>query len=103
MKEKTDILLRMFENPILVENEAFTNLLRATLHLREELTLRESLHELPDTDIAHLANDAKRVYRLLANRWLVYVRYLHKAYPYLFSLALRTNPFDESCSPIVRQ
>jgi hypothetical protein len=27
--------------------------------------------------------------------WLDYMRYLKKDYPYLFSLALRLNPFDE--------
>jgi hypothetical protein len=102
LREKTDILLRLFENPSLIEQESFTELLRSTLHFREELVLRQSLQSLPDSDIKHLAVDAKRVYRLLARDWLQYLRYLKKAHPYLFSLALRTNPFDESCSPVVQ-
>jgi hypothetical protein len=103
LSEKTDILLRLFENPSLIEQESFTELLRSTLHFREELILRQSLQDLPETDVAHLAADAKRVYKLLARDWLRYLRYLRKAHPYLFSLALRTNPFDESCSPVVTQ
>jgi hypothetical protein len=30
------------------------------------------------------------------------MHYLKKNYPYLFSFALRTNPFDEQASVIIR-
>jgi hypothetical protein len=30
------------------------------------------------------------------------VEYLQQNYPYLFSLAMRSNPFDETASPVVR-
>ncbi|OQC68906.1 MAG: hypothetical protein BWX50_01111 [Euryarchaeota archaeon ADurb.Bin009] len=30
------------------------------------------------------------------------MEYLQKNYPYLFSLAMRSNPFDETASPVVR-
>jgi hypothetical protein len=33
--------------------------------------------------------------------WLDYVRHLKDGYPYLFSLAMRTNPLDETASPVV--
>ena len=29
------------------------------------------------------------------------MEYLQKNYPYLFSLEMRSNPFDETASPIV--
>ena len=29
------------------------------------------------------------------------MRHLEKEYPYLFSLAMRMNPFDEAASPVV--
>ncbi len=100
--ERRTFLLRLLENPVLLEHERFTELLRAAFHLAEELDAREDLQSLPDADLRHLAGDMTRVYRLLAIQWLAYMRYLQKAYPFLFSLALRTNPFDENASPVVR-
>jgi voltage-gated potassium channel len=102
LRVNTDLLLRLYENPSLTDEESFTELLRATLHLREELALRQSLSDLPGTDTAHLAFDAQRVYGPLAKQWLEYIYLLRKVRPYLFSLAVRTNPFDEARSPVVR-
>ena len=97
-----DVLVRLLENPTLLEHESFTTLLRAVFHLVEELTYREDLRSLPDTDRAHLAGDVKRVYLLLVDEWLAYMEHLKKYFPYLFSLAMRTNPFDQQASPIVK-
>jgi hypothetical protein len=102
MKGERNFLLRLLENPVLLEHESFTELLRAAFHLAEELDRRKSLDNLPDTDRQHLAGDLNRVYGYLAIQWLNYMKYLKGSYPYLFSLALRTNPFDEKASPIVR-
>jgi hypothetical protein len=33
--------------------------------------------------------------------WLTYMQYLKQYYPYLFSLAMRKNPFDRNASVIV--
>jgi hypothetical protein len=55
LKERRSFLLRLLENPVLLEHESFTDLLRAK-----------------------------------------------RNYPYLFSLAMRINPFDEEASPVVR-
>lgn len=99
---KRDFLLRLLENPMLLEHESFTELLRAVFHLTEELAYRENVKQLPDTDKAHLTGDIKRSYDLLVRHWLQYMKHLKDRYPYLFSLALRTNPFDKKASPIVR-
>jgi hypothetical protein len=99
---KRDFLLRLVENPTLLEHETFTVLLRAVFHLTEELANREELTNLPDTDHAHLAGDIKRVYGQLVSEWLDYMKYLKGNYPFLFSFAMRTNPFDQSASPIVK-
>jgi len=32
---------------------------------------------------------------------VLYLEYLQKAYPYLFSLAVRENPLDAGASPVV--
>jgi voltage-gated potassium channel len=97
-----DFLVRLLENPTLLEHESFTALLRAVFHLVEELIYREDLRSLPDTDRAHLAGDVKRVYLLLVDEWLAYMEHLKNFFPYLFSLAMRTNPFDRQASPIVK-
>jgi voltage-gated potassium channel len=100
--EKGGLLLRLLENPNLLEHESFTHLLRAVFHLKEELLHRSDLARLPDSDRQHLAGDALRAYPLLAQQWLSHLRYLKAKYPYLFSLAVRTSPFLEEESPIVR-
>jgi hypothetical protein len=76
-------------------------LLRAVFHLAEEFSYREDLSVLPDSDKLHLAGDAKRAYHLLVYQWLDHMRFLKDNYPYLFALAMRTNPFDRAASPIV--
>jgi hypothetical protein len=90
-----DFLLRLMENPNLLEHERFTPLLMATFHLTEELLARRDPEALPEADIRHIAGDVDRVYGKLARFWLEYMRYLKINYPYLFSLAVRMNPFDE--------
>ena len=99
---KRDFLLRLLENPNLLEHESFTELLRAVFHLTEELQGREDVSQLPDSDYKHLAGDIKRAYVLLVRHWLDYMKHLKENYPYLFSLAMRTNPFDQSASPVVQ-
>ncbi len=97
-----DFMLRLIENPLLLEHESFTTLLLAVFHLTEELTIRSDLSGLPESDLLHLSSDIKRAYEILVNEWADYMNYLRKNYPYLFSLAMRTNPFDQLASPIVR-
>ncbi len=101
LTQRRGFLLRLLENPMLMEHEIFTDLLLAVFHLTEELTHRKKITELPSADQAHLAGDVKRIYGLLVHQWLDYVHYLKINYPYLFSLAIRTNPFDEKASPVV--
>ncbi|HUO77263.1 MAG TPA: hypothetical protein VMU21_06765, partial [Thermodesulfovibrionales bacterium] len=83
-------------------HESFTELLLAVFHLVEELVVREDVTSLPDADRHHIAGDIKRAYILLVQQWLEYMGHLRDHYPYLFSLAIRINPFDENASPIVK-
>ena len=96
LSEKRQFLLNLLENPNLLEHESFTDLLLPVFHLTDELSHRKDLTSLPDPDLKHLAGDIKRVYKKLILEWLDYMQYLKDAYPYLFSLAIRTNPFDTS-------
>jgi hypothetical protein len=98
---KRALLISLLENPILMEHESFTDLLWAIFHFCDELTHRKDFKKLPESDKAHLAGDINRAYLLLIRQWLHYMIYLQKSYPYLFSLAIRINPFDKEATPIV--
>jgi len=100
--EKRAFLLRLLENPNLLEHEEFTELLWAVFHLSEELSYRKSVTDLPENDYRHLSGDIKRAYSLLIREWLAHMEHLKNDYPYLFSLAIRTNPFDSSASIVVK-
>jgi len=99
---KGDMLVHQLENPDIVENETYAELLWAIVHLRDELEARPSFTDLPESDIAHIANDVKRAYSLLTLQWTDYMQYLKDRYPFLFSFALRTNPFVENPSAVVK-
>lgn len=92
--DKRKFLLALLENPNLLEHETFTELLWAVFHLMEELENREDLFNLPKSDYQHLSGDVVRIYSFLILEWLQYMEHLANNYPYLFSLAIRTNPFD---------
>lgn len=99
---KRDFLLRLLENQNLLEHESFTDLLWAVFHLTEELEARENLAQLTKPDGEHIAGDMRRAYGVLIVQWLAYMKHLKKEYPYLFSLAVRTNPFDPDVSVAVK-
>jgi hypothetical protein len=99
---KREFLVRLMDNPNLLEHESFTELLQAIFHLTEELSRRENMNRLPAADLEHLNGDARRVYLLLIRQWLDYIKYLKDHYPYLFSFAIRTNPFDQKASVVIQ-
>jgi hypothetical protein len=101
LAEKRTFLLTMLENPNLLEHDRFTDLLWTVTHLDEELEARTSFIGLPEKDLEHLAVDVQRMYDHLASEWLDYVQHLREKYPYLFSLVLRTHPFQEHRSPVI--
>jgi hypothetical protein len=91
---KKYFLLHLLGNPNLLEHETFTDLLWAVFHLAEELANRKNVSLLPESDYEHLIGDIKRVNVLLMSEWLDYMNHLQEDYPFLFSLAVRTNPFN---------
>jgi hypothetical protein len=100
---KRAFLLRLMENPNLLEHESFTDMLRAVFHLTEELLVRPDLTDLPRPDLLHLQADISRAYVGTVREWVAYMRYLKENYPYLFSLAVRVNPFDQEASVVISQ
>lgn len=99
--EHSQLLVRLMESPYMLEHESFTDLLIAVMHLKEELQHRKDIEALPESDHDHLCGDIHRAYSQLVRQWLLYVQQLQHNYPFLFSLTLRTNPFDRSASIVV--
>ena len=95
---KRVFLLGLLENPNLLEHEEFTELLWAVFHLAEELSHRPTVEGLPEAHYDHLSGDIRRAHRFLVRGWLSHMEHLKNDYPYLFSLAVRTNPFDPNAS-----
>lgn len=93
MVGRRSFLLGLLENQNLLEHERFTDVLWATFHLLEELMYRTDFSRSPKSDLEHLADDMKRAYQYLICQWIDYMQHLKASYPYLFSLAMRTNPF----------
>jgi hypothetical protein len=91
---RRQFMLGLLENPNLLEHDDFTELLWAVFHLVEELEYRHDFSKLPASDLDHLSGDIKRAYTHLLSQWLHYMQHLKNDYPYLFSLAIRTNPLN---------
>jgi hypothetical protein len=91
---KRPFILALLQNGNLLEHAGFTDALWAVSHLGEELSARHDLSSLLPADRAHIELDMARAYGRLLGEWLGYVRHLKADYPYLFSFAVRTNPFD---------
>jgi hypothetical protein len=89
---KRQFLIRLLENPNLLEHETFTDLLSAVFHLEEELLARD-LSKLSKEDEKHLEKDIERVYEYIVFEWFQYMIHIKNTYPYLFTAALKNNPF----------
>jgi hypothetical protein len=92
---KRDFLIKLLENPNLLEHETFTHLLTAVFHLEEELSSR-NLSELSHEDQEHINVDITRVYDLIISQWLLYMKHLKNTFPYFFVTAMKNNPFNQS-------
>ena len=86
-------MLNLLANPNLLEHDSFTDMLWAVFHVIDELQTRGEFDKQDRDDIDHLSNDILRAYTALIIEWISYMNYLQKEYPFLFTLALRKNPF----------
>jgi hypothetical protein len=94
LASKREFLLRLLENQNILEHETFTDLLWAIFHVTEELESRKNLKKLSQADLAHISGDIQRAFVLIVVEWIKYMGHLKNQYPYLYSLAVRMNPFD---------
>ncbi|MBI5656126.1 MAG: hypothetical protein HZC44_04605, partial [Geobacter sp.] len=98
---RRQFMLGLMGNPNLLEHDEFTDLLWAVFHLIEELEARQNFIGLPEADLDHLSGDIRRAYVNLLRQWLVYMQHLKNDYPYLFSLAVRTNPLNPEARVVI--
>lgn len=98
LHDERRFLMGLINNSNLLEKEEFSALLLSVFHLCEELDYRNDVDKLSDADFKHLVGDMDRVYASLVYEWLRYLKHLKKFYPYMISIAIRTNPFDNEAS-----
>lgn len=103
LRDKHSLLLTLVANSSLLEQQSFTQLMWAVLHLSRELDYRPNLDNLPEADYAHLSDDMRRVYVLLVTEWLSFAQRLKEKQPYSFSLAVRLNPLAENPSAVIEE
>jgi len=101
--DKRNFLLNLLQNPTLLEHDSFSDLLWTVFHLTEELMQRDDISDRTDADYNHIAIDIERAYILLTAQWLNYMKHLKADYPYLYSLAIRTNPFNPEASVEIKE
>lgn len=101
LRRQRNFLLGLLQNANTLEHEAFSDLLLAVSHLTEELECRGDFAGLPESDLHHLHGDLQRAYGLLVQQWLSYMQHLQSDYPYIFSLSVRTSPFNPAASAVV--
>lgn len=90
--ENNNLLINLISNENLLQNQTFTDLIMSIIHLRDEILFFES-NTLEEVSKKHLENDILRVYENIVIQWVFYLEYLKKFYPFLYSNAIRVNPF----------
>lgn len=103
LADNSEFLVRLLENPNILEHETFTALLQAVFHLKEELSHRRDLRHLPKADLDHLRVDVRRIYSLLLLQWLHYLDHIKENFPYFFSFQCRVTPFLAGEDATVRE
>ncbi len=94
-------ILQLLENSNLIEHDSFTDTLLAVYHMTDELSRRKNFRDLPETDMRHLKFDIIRAYHALIIEWIAYMNHLGNEYPFMFSLAHRSNPFIDRNDVII--
>lgn len=103
LSQNSEFLVRLLENPNILEHETFTSLLQAVFHLKEELAHRRDLESLPAKDLDHLRVDVRRIYSQILLQWLHYLDHIKENFPYFFSFQCRVTPFLASEDATVRE
>jgi hypothetical protein len=95
LRGKRIFILRLLENPNLLEHDRFSSLLWAVTHVADELEIQPDIDNLSKGVAAHISRDMGRAFRLLVGEWLSYLRHLRRDYPYMYKGALKQGPLAQ--------
>lgn len=96
LSQKRPFVVRLLENPTLLEHDRLSEILWSVTHIMDELALRPDVDCLASDVGRHIADDLRRAFGLLGAEWLNYLNHLKNDYPYMFESALKLGPFGES-------
>ncbi len=88
IQDRQIALLVLSSNPVLLENEIFTEMLWGIFHLSDEFRLRGDFEKLTPSDIEHYNEDFARELRLLLINGAGNARYLRETYPNFYTTAV---------------
>ncbi|GAA0730502.1 hypothetical protein GCM10008905_31890 [Clostridium malenominatum] len=91
--ENKSFIISLLGNENLHENESFSELLMAIIHLTDEIGFRKD-KGITSEDLEHLQGDVARVYKAITLQWVGYLKHLKNNYPYLYSSATSFNPYN---------
>ena len=74
-------LIELASNPLLLEQECFTQLRWGLFHLLDEFRLRGVYDQLTEADITHYNSDIEKMFRLLLKNWVKNSFFVHATYP----------------------
>lgn len=75
-----------------------TNVTRLLVQRGQDRVRKQRQNMLSGVFFTEVGNELPRLFA----QWIYSLQHLKHSYPYLFSLVLRTNPFSESPSAIVK-
>ncbi|MGN8773192.1 hypothetical protein [Candidatus Weimeria sp. HCP3S3_B5] len=85
-ENQTNIFI-IASNPLVIEHEAFTDMLWGIFHLMDEYRLRGDWDDLSAQDIEHFDQDFERILRAMLINWVRDVRYLRENFPDFYAVA----------------
>jgi len=86
-------LLKIIDNPALMEHEDFTDLILDIYLLWEELDGHDDLYSLPPDARARLCELVNSIYTLLTDEWLDNARNIQEHQPARLNKIIQSNPF----------
>lgn len=94
LEKNKNFLIDLMISSVIDEDEEFSIMVMAVVHLRDEFATRRS-NGLEEYEVLHIKKDVENAYRLLTYQWVDYMKHLKEFYMQLFAKALIQSPFDD--------
>lgn len=95
LEMNNSFLIDLMISSVIDEDEEFSRMVMAIVHLRDEFATRSNNSALKEYEKLHIKSDVEKAYRLLSYQWVDYMKYLKEFYMQLFVKALIQSPFDD--------